>query len=93
MTREGSIKLDGDDGDHDVKYPHDRIGRTLRNSSLHEVIMSLQKITSVPQESQETIDNVLDMLQSVQNASNHSKAAVMAEANDLLQGVGVTQTE
>lgn len=89
LTREGSAPPDGTHGYDDVQYPHDDVVQTNRDSCFYGAIEALQKIESVPAESQEKIDNVLEMLQSSSNAPDDERATVMANAHDILQDVWV----
>lgn len=87
MTREGSAPADGTTG-------YDEPGSagpdfTLRDSCFHVAIDELQKITTAPEESQEEIDRVIEMLQDARYADNHRRAQVMANAHEILQDVWV----
>lgn len=93
MTREGSAPPDGIHGYDEVQYPHDDVVQTNRDSCFFVAIESLQKIDSAPSESQEKIDQVIEMLESSKQASNDIRASVMAEAHGILQNVWVPPTE
>lgn len=62
---------------------------TLRDSTFHVAIESLEKIDNAPQDSQEEIERVLGMLRRNQNADNERRAQAMAEAHETLQNVYV----
>lgn len=64
-------------------------GVTLRDSCFHVAIEELEKIQSAPQESQEEIDRVVEMLRKARDANNEHRARVMAEAHEALQDVWV----
>jgi len=86
MTREGSAQPGSAGYDEpDSAGP----GMTLRDSCFRVAIEELQKIQSAPQESQEEIDRVLQMLREAQNANNERRARVMAKAHEILQDVWV----
>jgi hypothetical protein len=93
MTREGSAPPGGGHGYDDVQSPHDDVVQTNRDSCFFVAIEALQKIDSAPAESQEKIDQVLEMLQSSRRAPNNERASVMAEAHGILQDVWVPPTE
>lgn len=85
MTREGSAPADGTTG-----YDESRSAGpdfTDRDSCFHVAIDELQKITTAPQESQEEIDRVLEMLRNARHADNRRRAQAMAEAHQILQDV------
>lgn len=86
MTREGSAPP----GSTGYDEPNSAgPGVTLRDSCFHVAIEKLQKIQSAPQESQEEIDRVVQMLIEAQNANNKHRSRVMAEAHETLQDVWV----
>lgn len=85
MTREGSAPADGTTGydEPDSAGPD----FTLRDSSFQVAIEELQKITTAPEESQEQIDRVVEMLREARHADDHRRAQVMAKAHEILQDV------
>lgn len=86
MTREGSAPPGAAGYDEpDSAGP----GETLHDSCFNVAIEELRMIQSAPQESQEEIDRVVQMLREAQNADNERRARVMAEAHETLQGVWV----
>jgi len=86
VTREGSAQPGSAGYDEpDSAGP----GITLRDSCFHVAIEKLEKIQSAPQESQEEIDRVLQMLREAESADNQRRARVMAEAHETLQDVWV----
>lgn len=86
VTREGSAQPGSAGYDEpDSAGP----GVTLRDSCFHVAIEELEKIQSAPQESQEEIDRVLQMIREAQNSNNERRARVMAESHEALQDVWV----
>ena len=86
VTREGSAPPGSAGYDEpDSAEP----GMTLRDSCFHVAIEEPQRIQSAPQESQDEIDHVLQMLREAQNANNERRASVMAKAHETLQDVWV----
>ncbi|MBB6647980.1 hypothetical protein [Halobellus ruber] len=84
VTREGSAQPGSAGYDEpDSAGP----GVTLRDSCFFVALEELRKIDSAPSESQDTIDEVIRMLENAQNANNDRRARVMAEAHDTLQDV------
>jgi len=85
MTREGSAPPDETTGydEPDSAGP----GVTLRDSCFHVTIEELEKITTAPEENQEEIGRVLEMLRNARGADNRRRAQVMAEAHEILQDV------
>ena len=87
MTREGSAPADGTTGYDEPESAGPDF--TLRDSCFHVAIDELQKITTAPEESQEEIDRVLEILRGARHADNNRRAQVMAKAHGMLQDVWV----
>lgn len=86
LTREGSAPPDS------VGYDEGE-SPSLRDSTFYSAIEKLNQIDSAPQESQETIDEVIKMLQAAQNAPNDERSRVMGKARQKLQDVWVPPTD
>lgn len=93
MTREGSAPPHGSHGYDEVRNPDDNAVQTNRDSCFFVAIEELEKIDSAPEESQEEIDRVLEMLQRAQNAPVEEQARVMTQAHEILQDVWVPPTQ
>ena len=86
MTREGSAQPGSAGYDEPNSVGG---GYSERDSSFHVAITELQKIDNAPAESQEEIDEVIEMLRGAQNANNERRARAMAQAHEKLQDVWV----
>ena len=89
MTREGSAQPGSTHYDEPNSAGQ---GVTLRDSCFYVAIEELEKIQSAPEESQQEIDRVLQMLREAQHADNEHRAQVMADAHNILQDVWVPPT-
>ncbi|WP_136689985.1 hypothetical protein [Halorhabdus amylolytica] len=86
VTREGSAQPGSAGYDEPGSAGPDH---TLRDSTFTVAIEELRKIEAAPAESQEEIEEVIELLQRGRNASNEHRARVMAEAHEKLQDIWV----
>lgn len=85
LTREGSDIQNGTTGYDEPNSAGSDF--TLRDSTFDSSLEALQKITTAPQDSQDDIDRVVEMIQEARFADNHRRAQVMAKAHEILQNV------
>lgn len=88
LTREGSAPVDGTTG-YDEKQLGQGDVETLRDSCFHGALEELQKITSAPAESQERIDQVIEVLHDARYSGEKRQMQAMAEAHKVLQDIWV----
>lgn len=93
LTREGSAPPDGTTGYDEVQYPNDDVVQTLRDSCFYSAIEALQKIDSAPAESQEEIEEILELLRYSWDGPVDEQAKAMAEAHQRLQDIWVPPTD